>query len=293
MAALLRREGRLDELSERLRGRRDLTSDRETRRAIDLRLAEVERERLARAEPAEQAAQALELARFYEEDLEDDRVAHEILLTQILHAEVIDRAFIDRFRGLAERSGDWDTFLVTCEDLARRVEGRDRMAALELWLELAERYGRQRGNIASALIAAERASRLDPARLDALVLRTEFHSRAGEWNQALALLEQQLALPTEEPERARILQAMSELLEDQLAQPARAAECCQQLIAIAGPSLEVVTRLERCYRRTADWPALLSTYELHITLAPTEEQRVEVIDEIAKLYGERRIQSPP
>jgi hypothetical protein len=143
---------------------------------------------MADASPAERAALANEM--LASEVPDENTAGFEALLSLLMNSPVVDRPTLKVFEKLAEKTQRWDDYLVTCEEVARRVETQDPGHAVELWLRVATAYEVRRDDTASALIAAERASQLDPERLDLLVRRAELHRRREEWQEHDRLMAQ-------------------------------------------------------------------------------------------------------
>ncbi|MBI4701491.1 MAG: tetratricopeptide repeat protein [Deltaproteobacteria bacterium] len=100
------------------------------------------------------------------------------------------------------------------------------------------------------------------------------------------ILEKKAASLEEPAAKAGTLLRLAALFESTLGEPDKAATAYRSVLELDAGSLSAMRGLERIYGAKRAWPELLEVLEMHLDVAATEKERIEVLLQIAHLQEE-------
>ncbi|HTJ43734.1 MAG TPA: tetratricopeptide repeat protein [Kofleriaceae bacterium] len=268
---LLRAAARWPELAALLEQRIESASSREERVAALLGLADVYRAHLGAADRA---------------------------VDQVKKVIAIDPAQPQAIKSLAdayEQAENW-TGLVALYSAALKARRGSEKDELGMLLQVGMILWRRLGDLDAAEDYFRRIRKVEPAHPAALDFYRAYYPPRGESQKLLALLRQaEKAVPAgmtsaAADARARALAIeIAELAESSGGSPEKAIEAWKQMLRADPSSAEARTSLERLYRKTEKWNALLDLMKEEIDRLPESDTRgrIDRLLEVVDIYRDR------
>lgn len=227
-----------------------------------------------------------DLARLAEEKLGDRREAivawNEVLQN---HGDVVDA--LDALARLYERESRWAN---AAEILHRKLPSASRDEAVIVLGHLGGLYSDRLHSDSDARLVWSELLRLVPQHDRATRRLRDLYVAAGDWDALTDLYEAQGRLVDvidvlqgaadrigdTEP-RVALYRRIAALSRDRLGQPERALKALERTLAIQPDNFDVARELLPIYREQSNWARLMSTYEVLLAAAQTDDERLELI----------------
>jgi tetratricopeptide (TPR) repeat protein len=221
------------------------------------------------------------LGRLYEEQRQDLVKAVQAYQAAV-QADPQDVDSLERLARVYRDAEDWTSCVNVLLRLAE-VEPRPR-AKVQVLLELAAIYEHAFGDLASAVLAHEKALEVEPGDTAAMLRLAELHERTGNWRalgeQADAFVR---ALPAEDRGRAvPLLLRVADAFEQRVGDDARAIQELRVAQSIDPARPEVIEALARVYAKHADtWPLAI---DCHRQLLRQDPFRTDSYHQMRRLF---------
>ena len=189
----------------------------------------------------------------------------------------------DALARIAERTGDFQTFVRILGERAEARRGREKAEAL---CKVAEVYEDHLSDLAEATRRFEAVLAIDPANLTALKGLDRIYNRTGRYRELLEVLDRQIQVAATPRQKITILERMSALHDEEFLDHAKAAECLEDILVIDGSNDGALTALARHYRALDKWEKVVSIYEKHIQVTTEDPRKVELTVAKARTLAE-------
>ncbi|MEY2931307.1 MAG: hypothetical protein RL033_2056, partial [Pseudomonadota bacterium] len=126
----------------------------------------------------------------------------------------------------------------------------------------------------------------DSASLPALRGLQRVCETAQDWTELVSVLERQLDVVETERARVDVLLRLAQIQEEQFLKADVAAEKLERVLEIDPTTLPAYVALQRCYRRLKQWREFISTCERHISELTDVNAKVELHEQIARVYSD-------
>ncbi len=268
---------------------------RDWRALINLR-----REELVGKEGDAALALRVELAQVAEQRLGDRNEAiaawNEVLVE---HGDVAEA--IDALVHLYERESRWPA---AAELLHRKIGKAERGEAITLLSQLGSIYSDRLHDRADAVKVWSELLRLSPGHDRAIRRLRDAYVAEGHWDELVALYKAQGRIVdvvdvlqsaadrvSTLEERVALYRRVAALCADELGQPERALKALERTLSIQPDNVDVARQLVPIYREQANWARLMSTYEVLLSRAETDDERLEVVENLQHV-AEHELGSP-
>ena len=189
-------------------------------------------------------------------------------------------ALIERY----EASKRWNDLLKILTQKAQAT--KDPEQSIDIYYRIATLWSTNLGNVAKSVEPLLNIIEIDPTQRKALKQLHEFYEQRNAWSNLYDILEKE-AVVSDTAEAISLLKRQAEIGETNLRSTEKAIsswEAISQLLKDPSEALEELTRL---YDKLGDNAALLKVYERRLEASHSEAERIENIDQIARLYLER------
>ena len=225
----------------------------------------------------------VEAAELLETKLSDTKRAADIF-TAVLADDPGHVRASDALGRIAERTGDFQTFVRILSARAEARRGRDKAEAL---CKVAEVYEDHLSNLPEATRQFEAVLALDPTNLTALKGLDRIFSRTGRYRELLDVLDRQIHVAATPRQKINILERMSALHDEEFLDHAKAAECLEDILLIDGSNDGALTALARHYRALDKWERVVGIYEKHAATTTDQARKVEILVAKARTLAEQ------
>ncbi|HWB73585.1 MAG TPA: hypothetical protein VG755_01495, partial [Nannocystaceae bacterium] len=288
------------QLSPRDKAARDLLariheSRRDFRALIGLRRTELDE-----VEGDDALALRLELAKLAEEKLGDRRAAiaayNDVLAHHGDHAEAL-AGLLRQY----ERESRWAD---AAEILHRQLASADPETAANLLVVLGSIYSDRLQSREAAVPVWSELLRLSPGHDRAIRRLRDAYVADARWGDLQALYEGQGRLADvvevlqsaadrlgDVEARVALYRRVAELCQGKLGQPERALRALERTLAIQPDNIEVARELVPIYREQRNWARLMSTHEVLLRAAKSDDERLELIEAL-RAIAEDKLGSP-
>jgi len=259
-------------------------------------LIALRREELEDLEGEEALAARIDLARLAEDRLGDRREAIEAWNDVLTHHGDDDRALAALAR-LYERESRWAH---AAEILHRKLRTCEREQAIALLQHLGGLYGDRLQNRTSAIEVWTEVLRLSPGHDKATRRLRDAFVADRRWDDLTALYERQGRLAdlvevlqsaadriADIEERVLLYRRVAGLCNERLGQPERALKALERTLAIQPDNLDVARELLPIYREQSNWARLMSTYEVLLGAADSDDERLELLASMREVAEDR------
>ena len=127
---------------------------------------------------------------------------------------------------------------------------------------------------------------VDLASVSAMRGLARVYETLGQWQELVAILEQELDAVTTERERIELLMHLAKLHEEHFLKPDIAAQRLEQVLEIDPNHEDAYFALERSYRKLRQWNDLIAAYERHIAATNDKSTKVDLYAAIAQTYAD-------
>lgn len=288
------------ELSPKDRAARDLLARIHENRRDFRALIALRRTELDDVQGDEALALRLELAKLAEEKLGDRRAAIAAYNDVLAHHGDHPEALAGLLRQY-ERESRWSD---AAEVLHRQIAAADPQAAVLLLGTLGSIYSDRLQSREAAVPVWSELLRLSPGHDRAIRRLRDAYTADLRWDDLQALYAGQGRLAdvvevlqsaadrlNEVEARVALYRRVAVLCRDKLGQPERALRALERTLAIQPDNIEVARELVPIYREQRNWARLLSTHEVLLRAAKTDDERLELIDALRGI-AEDKLASP-
>lgn len=192
-------------------------------------------------------------------------------------------AALERLYRRDERWGKLATVLERRAELFEAAGDANRAAAVRH--ELGTLRAEKLGDLEGAIAKYEAAVDADPADVSALRALEGLYERAGRTDDYLRVLER-LVDVSPPAERPALLRRLAAELAEADGGAARAVDAYARLLDIEPDAEDAYRALERLHRAAGDWYELVGVYERHIAALRAPAPRVDLYNEMARVYEE-------
>ncbi|MCX4245708.1 hypothetical protein [Paraliomyxa miuraensis] len=289
------------ELSPGDRGARELLARIHEQRRDWRALIALRREELAERAGQEALALRIELAKLAEERLGDRREAI-AAWNEVLRHHGDESTALDALSRLYERESRWAS---AAEILHRKVATlEDRELTVRVLVHLGHLYSDRLQSREDATRVWAEVLRLSPGHDKATRRLRDAYVAAERWDELTALYEAQGRLldvvevlqsaadrVSDTDARVALYRRVAALCQNRLGQPERALKALERTLAIQPDNLAVARELLPIYREQRNWARLMSTYQVLLRAAQTDEERLELIAAMQEV-AEHKLGSP-
>ncbi len=127
---------------------------------------------------------------------------------------------------------------------------------------------------------------VDPASVSAMRGLARVYETLGQWQELVAVLEQELEAVNTERERIELLMHLAKLHEEHFLKPDIAAQRLEQVLEIDPNHEDAYFALERSYRKLRQWNDLIAAYERHISATNDRSTKIDLYAAIAGTYAD-------
>lgn len=248
----------------------------------------------ASTDPRERLRMTLDVARLYEEQLEDFEAASH-WYARLFREDPSDDGVRDQLQRLASVADNWEFVADTYQDYLED-EPNDTNAVRDVAIAAASIFDRRLGQVDSALRAYRRALGVptEPDHLPTeaeLIRRVEdLLTRTSRFADLAMIYDEAIARAQGGPGERTLLAKRARLLEDSLRDPKGAISTWRELAAAteddatpqgAAAYRESMSELERLYRSGAQWRELSELFEMRAGRAEEPAERVELLLRLA------------
>lgn len=190
----------------------------------------------------------------------------------------------DALARIAERTGDFQTYVRILGERAEARRGREKAEAL---CKVAEVYEDHLSDLAEATRRFEAVLAIDPSNLTALKGLDRIYNRTGRYRELLEVLDRQIQVAATPRQKINILERMSALHDEEFLDHAKAAECLEDILVVDPSNDNALTSLARHYRALDKWEKVVSIYEKHASLTTEDSRKVELLVAKARTLAEQ------
>ncbi len=234
---------------------------------------------------SERARARIELARLQNERSGDSDAAMETLRIAIEEDPSVSEAVVLLSHLYEEQGKDEQLAELLSEQIAAAQSRGDTSAELSFEVRLAEVCESKLGDVARATEAYRRVLDRDPDHTDALAALVRLFETAGDWQNALPLLERQAAA-TQGADR---IAAQLKLADAWAAvdAPDRALEALEAALRLDPSNAELRARLRGSYEQAAAWAKLGDLIADGAEHESDDKQKVSLLREAAEVFGHK------
>lgn len=231
----------------------------------------------------ERAPLLQEAARIYETQLSALDLAF-VTLVAAFKQDPQNAAVLKDLERVTAAAQKWNELLTETAELARDMA--DPGQAAELWTRIGGWYGEILGHLEYATTALEQALARAPRHRDALVAIASLYRRAGRFRELASVLGRQVELLSEDKTRVPGLLELADLYESQLGETQQAINTYERVLTFEGENLDALESLDRLYRRTSAWDALVEVLKRKAAVLQAQPGNTTEVVSLKVLAGE-------
>ncbi len=225
----------------------------------------------------------VEAAEIFESRLGDVKRAKDIY-GLVLQDDPGHAKAVDALGRIAEREGDYKTFVGLLE---RRAEARRGQERAEVLGKIAEVYEDHLSDLGEATRRYEAVLAIDGTNLAALKGLDRIFNRQGRYRELLEILEKQVSVAATPRQKINLYERMAALYDEEFLDHVKAAESLEAMLAIDGSNDAALTGLARHYRAQGKWEEVVKLYERHAAVTTDEARKVELLITRARTLGDQ------
>ncbi len=203
------------------------------------------------------------------------------MYNQILEIDPADEDAANQLVARYEASKRWNDLLRILDQMAKNTTDTDR--AVDTYYRIATIWSSNLGNVAKSIEPLTRVIEIDPSQRKALKQLHEFYEQRNSWANLYDILEKEAAV-SESGEKIELLKRQADIGEHNLRSSEKAIASWEAVSeALEDPS-EALQELIRLYGKESNNEALLGVYKRQLTVAHSESERIDTLEQIAHLY---------
>ena len=144
------------------------------------------------------------------------------------------------------------------------------------------------GDLDGAIAAFKTRVEEDPVDTEALAALDELYQKTERFPQLVETLEKRRDLAEAPALRRELLMRLARILAEKLDRLPPAIDAWRTIVEEHGPDVEVLEALEALYARAERWDELGDTYEQHLDVVSTDQERLELLAKLGELRRERQ-----
>jgi tetratricopeptide (TPR) repeat protein len=236
----------------------------------------------------EQIAILNRVARIYEYEIGDQEAAFYVLQAAFKRDYAHDQT-ANELERLATATNRWQELLDEYTNRVNELEREDRGSAADLWVKIGRWYAEHLSHLEYAIHSVQQALRIDPAHTGALGGMGELQRKRGSWSELIETLQRHAAVEQAPDKKTELYIQLAELLERQMQDIGGAIHAYQQALVYAPTSRTALVALDRLYRRTENWEALIDILSRRAELETEDASIVKIRLEIGQIWDLRLI----
>jgi len=204
---------------------------------------------------------------------------------QILKMDDSCREAVNRLAEIFQRQSDWqrltDILRHKLHQVAEPGEIEEiRLSLAALYLDKIQDL-RQAKTYYRAIIAD------NPAHLGALDSLELIYLAEENYDELLEVLGRRVNIASDNKEKIAIYRKISDIWQEKFGQRDMAVSYLEKVLEIDSGDIQAIEALERVYRESGDWQALVGAYQRHIDQTADADEVVRICIECGRIYGEK------
>lgn len=186
---------------------------------------------------------------------------------------------------LFEKGNRWDELISMHEqELLQLTDKEQQISTLN---KIAGLYEDRLNDLTHAADCLRRILELAPDHLPTMRNLARLYERSQQWNELLALHEQEGRLATDQKQVISLAHRNAEILEEQLKDRSAAIAAWERVLQLAPNYLPALRSLGRLYGQDGRWESLISMYRAEAEIASSTEHAATLIQKIGELYEQK------
>ena len=233
-------------------------------------------------DPSRRAVLLGEVARVYEEHLGSPEQAF-VVLQAAFKEDYTNDTTAQNFERLASATGRWNDLLAEYREVVETIT--DQQVKADLLVKMGRWYGTELDHMDWAIAALKQALQINPECLPAMDVLETFYRKDALWSDLVKVINQHVVLAPETEKQVELLLSLGELYESQLQDSDRAITAYNKALQKDEVNADALQSLERLYRQSEQWEALVEIVGRRADAAEDEEQVVAFKQRIGQIYS--------
>jgi tetratricopeptide (TPR) repeat protein len=225
----------------------------------------------------------VEAAEVLDGKLSDTARAKEIF-EKVLEEDPLHAGASEGLQKILERTNEHAALVRLLQTKADTFRGDKRWASLA---RIAEIYEDQLNDLGEATRQYEAILAEDQANAAALKGLDRVYNRQGRYRDLLGILEREIHAAVTPRQRMSLYERMAAIYEEEFLDHEKAAEACEEILAIDPAQEEPHVALARHYRAMQRWEDVASIYVRHLKLVSDSARRVELLLALGRVLSEQ------
>jgi cellulose synthase operon protein C len=183
---------------------------------------------------------------------------------------------------LYEKLGRWNELVSMHEQ--ELLQLRDKEQQISTLNTIAALYEDRLSDVPHAVECLRRVLELSPDHLPTMRNLARLHERAQQWQELLALNEQEGRLATDQKQVISLSHRNAEILEENVKDRPAAIAAWERVLQLSPNYLPALRSLGRLYGQDSRWDSLITMYRAEAEMAPSTDQAATLIQKIGELY---------
>ncbi len=183
---------------------------------------------------------------------------------------------------LYEKLGRWNELVSMHEQ--ELLQLRDKEQQISTLNTIAALYEDRLSDVPHAVECLRRVLELSPDHLPTMRNLARLHERAQQWQELLALNEQEGRLATDQKQAISLSHRNAEILEENVKDRPAAIAAWERVLQLSPNYLPALRSLGRLYGQDSRWDSLITMYRAEAEMAPSTDQAATLIQKIGELY---------
>lgn len=186
---------------------------------------------------------------------------------------------------LYEKLGRWNELISMHEQ--ELLQQSDREQQISTLNTIAGIFEDRLSDVPHAVECLRRILEIAPDHLPTMRNLARLYERAQQWQELLALNEQESRLATDQKQVISLAHRNAEILEDNVRDRPAAIAAWERVLQLAPNYLPALRSLGRLYGQDGRWDSLIAMYRAESEMAPSTEQAAALIQKIGELYEQK------
>ncbi|MBL8924083.1 MAG: tetratricopeptide repeat protein [Myxococcaceae bacterium] len=186
---------------------------------------------------------------------------------------------------LFEKLGRWGELISMHEQELLQLSDREQQ--ISTLNKIAGLYEDRLEDLPRAIETLRRVLELSPDHLPSMRNLARLYERAQQWQELLALNEQEARLATDQKQVISLAHRSAEILEESVKDRPAAIAAWERVLQLAPNYLPALRSLGRLYGQDQRWDSLINMYRAEAEMAPSTDQAAALIQKIGELYEQK------
>ncbi|MDP3502007.1 MAG: tetratricopeptide repeat protein [Myxococcales bacterium] len=186
---------------------------------------------------------------------------------------------------LYEKLGKWNELVSMHEQ--ELLQLRDKEQQISTLNTIAILYEDRLSDVPHAVECLRRVLEISPDHLPTMRNLARLHERAQQWQELLALNEQEGRLATDQKQVISLAHRNAEILEENVKDRPAAIAAWERVLQLSPNYLPALRSLGRLYGQDGRWDSLIAMYRAEAEMAPSTDQAATLIQKIGELYEQK------